>query len=249
MKILLINPNTTPQLTDRLMASARQVLAAGTELDAVTAERGVPYISTRSEAVVGGASVLEILAERHQDYDGAIIAAFGDPGLGAARELFDLPVVGMAEAGMHSACMLGGRFSIVTFAQALEPWYAECVRWNHMESRCAAIRTLDGVFRSISDVQEEKADLLVELAMKSIREDGADVIVLAGAPLAGFASIVRDRLPVPVVDCPQAAVKQVEGLVALNPVGPKEGSFRRPSPKESIGLSAALGARIAHSDH
>ena len=143
MKILLINPNTTPQLTDRLMASARQVLAAGTELDAVTAERGVPYISTRSEAVVGGASVLEILAERHQDYDGAIIAAFGDPGLGAARELFDLPVVGMAEAGMHSACMLGGRFSIVTFAQALEPWYAECVRWNHMESRCAAIRTLD----------------------------------------------------------------------------------------------------------
>ncbi len=29
-----------------------------------------------------------------------VIAAFGDPGLIAARELFDLPIVGMAEAAM-----------------------------------------------------------------------------------------------------------------------------------------------------
>jgi Asp/Glu/hydantoin racemase len=249
MKILLINPNTSDALTDLLTRAARSVLPEGATLDSVTAPRGVPYISTRTEAVFGGVSVLEILAERHHDYDAAIVAAFGDPGLGAARELFDIPVVGLAEAGMLTACMLGGRFSIVTFARALGPWYRECVDWHGLQARCAGIRMLDGAFRSISEVQAEKADLLVDLAMRAVEEDGADVIVLAGAPLAGLAPEVRERIPVPVVDCAQAALRQATTLAALRPVGARCGSFARPAAKPSVGLSEALASRIAHTDH
>lgn len=246
MRILLINPNTTEGLTERLAGAARSVAAHGTTLECSTARTGVPYISTRSEALIGGVSVLETLAERHQDFDAAIVAAFGDPGLGAARELFDIPVVGLAEAGMLTACMLGGRFSIVTFAQALGPWYKECVAWHRLESRCAGVRMLHGSFRSISDVQEEKESLLVDLAKRAVSEDDADVIVLAGAPLAGLASKVRDRIPVPVVDCAEAAMKQAETLAALRTRGPECGSFHRPAPKSSTGLYPALAARIAH---
>ncbi|WP_347309570.1 aspartate/glutamate racemase family protein [Defluviimonas sp. SAOS-178_SWC] len=246
MRVLLINPNTSEGLTDRLAAAARGAAAAGTTVDCATAPRGVPYISTRSEALVGGLCALEILAERHQDYDAAIVAAFGDPGLGAARELFDIPIVGMSEAGMLTACMLGGRFAIVTFAQALGPWYRECVAWHRLESRCAGIRMLDSTFRSITEVQEEKESLLVDLANRAVAEDEADVVVLAGAPLAGLAAKVRDRIPVPVVDCAAAAVKQAEALIALNPRSAEAGSFRRPGAKESIGIHPALAARIAH---
>lgn len=244
MDILLINPNTSQGVTELLVNSARMAAAPGTAIHAVTAERGVPYISTRTEAIVGGLLVLEILSERHRDFDGAIVAAFGDPGLGAARELFDLPVVGLAEAGMFTACMLGGKFAIVTFAHALGPWYDECVRWHRLQERCAAIRMLEGEFGSITDVQSEKADLLVDLSLRAIREDDADVIVLAGAPLAGLAHLVRDRIPVPMVDCAQAAIKQIEGLVALNPGPAREGSFRRPAAKGSVGLTPSLAARI-----
>lgn len=248
MKILLINPNTTQSLTDLLDDAARSVLPLDATLDSVTAKVGVPYISTRAEAVIGGLSVLEILAEKHSDYDAAIVAAFGDPGLGAARELFDIPVVGLAEAGMLTACMLGGRFSIVTFSQALGPWYQECVDWHRLGDRCAGIRMLDGTFRSISDVQSEKADLLVELAMRAVDADGADAIVLAGAPLSGLARLVRERIPVPVVDCAQAASRQAATLAALRPRGAERGSFARPAAKPSIGLSERLAARIAHED-
>ncbi|AKO99248.1 Hydantoin racemase (plasmid) [Marinovum algicola DG 898] len=248
MKILLINPNTTEALTELLSEAARSVLPPDTTLDSVTAAVGVPYISTRTEAIVGGMSVLEILSERHAGYDAAIVAAFGDPGIGAARELFDIPVVGLAEAGMLTACMLGGRFSIVTFAQALGPWYRECVDWHGLGGRCASIRMLNGAFRSISDVQCEKADLLVDLAMQAIEQDGADVIVLAGAPLSGLAPMVRDRIPVPVVDCAQAALRHAATLAALRPVGPQKGSFARPAAKASVGLPKALALRIAHED-
>ena len=127
MRILVLNPNTSTEITARLASAAKQAAADGTIVATATATRGVPYIATRAEAQIGGAIALEMLAERHRDCDAAIIAAFGDPGLFGARELFDIPVVGMAEASMLTACMLGRRFSIVTFARTLGPWYQECV--------------------------------------------------------------------------------------------------------------------------
>jgi allantoin racemase len=246
VRILMLNPNTSQSVTDLIAAAARAAAAPGTEIVPVTAPRGVPYIATRAEAVLGGAVALEMMAELHGGVDAAVMAAFGDPALGGARELFPIPVVGLAEAGMLTACMLGARFAVVTFAQALEPWYRECVEWHGLERRCAGVRALGGAFRSIGEVQREKEDLLVELALRAVEEDRADVVLLAGAPLAGLAPHVADRVPVPVVDCVAASVKQAEALVALRPRKATRGTYRRPDPKESIGLAPALSAWIGH---
>jgi allantoin racemase len=248
MRLLLLNPNTTTAVTDRLLAAARIVASPSTTLVPLTAPRGVPYIATRAEAQIGGAIALEMLAEHHTSVDAAIIAAFGDPGLLGARELFDLPIVGMAEAAMLTACMLGRRFAIVTFASALGPWYQECVEMHGLTGRCAGIRMLDGSFRSISAVQEEKEDLLVELTRRTIAETDADVVIFGGAPLAGLADRVKDKIPVPIVDQVQAAVKQAEALVALRARKAETGTFRRPAAKATTGLPAALAKRIEHED-
>lgn len=243
MKLLVLNPNTSTAITDRLMAAARPAAATGTELQALTAPRGFPYIATRAEAQIAGAIALDMLAEHADGCDAAIIAAFGDPGLAAAREMFDMPVVGMAEAAMLTACMLGRRFAIVTFAQALGPWYADCVASHGLTGRLAGIRMLDGAFASVADVQGEKEALLVELANRAVVEDEADVVILAGAPLAGLAAKVRDRIPVPVVDQMAAAVKQAEALVTLGVRKATAGTYRRPAPKATIGLPPALARR------
>jgi Asp/Glu/hydantoin racemase len=246
VKILLLNPNTTTAVSDLLSAAGRKVASPGTELVTATAARGVPYIATRAEAQIGGAIALEMLAAADADIDAAIIAAFGDPGLFGARELFDFPVIGLAEAAMLTACMLGRKFAIVTFARALGPWYQECVSMHGLDARCAGIRTLDGAFKSISDVQGEKEEMLVALANRAIEEDDADVVILSGAPLAGLADKVRDRIPVPVVDPTAAAVRQAETLVALKPRKATAGTFRRPDPKPTIGLAEPLAAVIEH---
>jgi len=248
MKILVANPNTSTGVTDRLIASGRMVASPGTELIPMTATRGVPYIATRAEAAIGSAVMLEMLAERRGTFDAAIVAAFGDPGLGGARELFDFPVVGMAEAAMLVACTLGRSFGIVSFSKSLEPWFAEIVAWHGMSGRCAAIRTLDESFRSIDDVQEEKEELLIDLANRTVADHGADVVILAGAPLAGLANKIRDRVPVPLVDGIQAAITMAEGLVRLNPRKATAGTFRRPGPKDSKGLAGPLTDVIAHRD-
>ena len=248
MRILLLNPNTSESITERLTAAARKAAAPGTVIVSLTAPRGVPYIATRAEAQIGGAIALEMLAEHHRDFDAAIIAAFGDPGLFGARELFDLPVIGLAEASMLTACMLGRRFAIVTFAGALGPWYEDCVDMHGLAGRCAGVRMLDESFVSVSDVQEENEELLVKLANRAVTEDGADVDILGGAPLAGLADKVRDRIPVPVVDQMAAAIKQAETLAVLNTRKATAGTFRRPGAKPTIGLAEALALRIEHRD-
>lgn len=244
MRILILNPNTTEGITERLMGAARKVAAAGTELVAMTAPRGFPYIATRAEAQIGGAIALEMLAAQQGQVDAAVIAAFGDPGLFAARELFDIPVIGMAEASMLTACMLGRRFAIVTFAQALGPWYQECVESHGLTGRLAGIHTLDGAFASVADVQDEKEELLVRLANAAVKEGEADVVVLAGAPLAGLADKVKDRIAVPVVDQMAAAIKQAEALVALQVRKATSGTFRRPGAKATRGLVPELAVRF-----
>ena len=248
MRILLLNPNTTAEVTGLLHAAGGRAASAGTELVPMTAQRGVPYIATRAEAQIGGAIALEMLAEAGAGFDAAIIAAFGDPGLFGARELFSFPIVGLAEAAMLTACMVGRKFAIVTFSRTLAPWYQECVAMHGLEARCAGIRALDEEFQSISDVQSEKEEVLVRLANTAIERDEADVVILSGAPLAGLADKVKDRIPVPVIDPVAAAVRQAETLAVLKPLKARAGTFRRPGPKPTTGLAEPLAAVIEHRD-
>lgn len=245
MRILVANPNTTAAVTERMLAVGRAVAAAGTELVGVTAPRGVPYVSSRAEAQIAGAVLLETIAAEAADVDAVIVAAFGDPGLVAARELFDVPVVGYSEAALLTALMLGRRFSVVTFARALEPWYAETIEAHGLGGHSAGVRCADRAFTSLEMVGAEMEDHLVELARRAVEEDGADVVVLGGAPLAGVAERVKHRISVPCVDAMAAAVKQAEAIVSLAPRAPTAGRFARPPGKPSIGLASELAARIA----
>jgi allantoin racemase len=246
VKILLLNPNTTAEVTELLYAAGSRAASPGTELVAMTAKRGVPYIATRAEAQIGGAIALEMLAEAGNGFDAAIIAAFGDPGLFGARELFSFPVVGLAEAAMLTACMVGQRFSIVTFSRTLAPWYWECLAMHGLETRCTGIRALDESFQSISGVQAEKEDALVRIANLAVEQDDADAVILSGAPLAGLADKVKDRISVPVIDPIAAAVRQAETLAVLRLRKAIAGSFRRPDPKPTTGLAESLAAVIEH---
>ena len=127
-RILLVNPNMTEAMTDRMAAVARAAVGDRAEIVTRTAPRGFPYIASRAEAQVAGAIALETIAEAVGGCDAVILAAFGDPGLTAARELFDVPVVGMAQAACLTATMLGETFSVVTFTPLMTRWYADCVR-------------------------------------------------------------------------------------------------------------------------
>jgi allantoin racemase len=247
MKIVLVNPNTSNDMTQRMVDTASSVLAPDVQLLALTADRGMPYIASRAEALIAGHLTLEILAEHAADADAMVIAAFGDPGLVAARELFEVPVTGMAEAAMLTACMLGHTFSIITFSRTLVPWYEDAVALAGLGARCCSIRVPDCSFASVATVQHELEDELVALAERAVAEDAADVVILAGAPLTGLATKIADRVPVPLVDPLLAAVGQAQLLARLQVRAARRGRYARPAAKPAIGVAPALRAWIEQS--
>ncbi|MEM9580826.1 MAG: aspartate/glutamate racemase family protein, partial [Pseudomonadota bacterium] len=212
MRLLLINPNMTRSMTDRMIEVACSVAPEGVEIVPVTATRGFPYIASRAEAQIAGGFVLEMIVEHAEAVDAVVVAAFGDPGLAAARDLFDLPVVGMAEASLMTAAMLGERFSVVTFTPHMVRWYVDCVRLSGLEARFTGVRCPSVPPETVDGVASHMRPELIDLAERATREDGADVVILGGAPLAGLAPQIAPQTPGLLVDPIAAATLQAVAL-------------------------------------
>ncbi|TMH02033.1 MAG: Asp/Glu/hydantoin racemase [Betaproteobacteria bacterium] len=245
MKLLLINPNISQSVSDLIEAEARRAAAPGTEIRVLTAPFGVAYIETRFESLIGAYATATLAAEHAEQHDALIVAAFGDPGIDGLRELLDIPVVGLTEAALMSACLLGKRFSIVAISRRITAWYRECVQANGLIDRLASIRCLDRPLQDIGRVQEDHAQALQALCQSAIDDDGADVIVIAGAPLAGLARAIKQRIPVPVVDGVSSAVCHAQTLASLAPAPARRGSFAPPPEKPNQGLPESLARLLA----
>ncbi|MBE0590888.1 MAG: aspartate/glutamate racemase family protein [Burkholderiaceae bacterium] len=239
-RLLLINPNTSDSVSALIRAEAERSASPGTEVEVLTAPFGVAYIETRFEALIGAYAAAQLAAEHHERFDAVIVAAFGDPGLAGLREVLPCPVTGLTEAALASACLLGQRFSIVAISQRIRAWYLETVQSCGLASRLASIRGLDEPLADIGKVQDDQGERLLRMAERCVDEDGADVIVLAGAPLAGLARSLRGRLPVPSVDGVSSAVRHAETLAALRPGKATRGSFAPPPVKPHRGLPPAI---------
>ncbi len=239
-RILLINPNTSERVSALIRAEAARAAGADATVEVRTAGFGVAYIETRFEALIGAYAAAQIAAEHHEAADAIVVAAFGDPGLAGLREALPIPVTGLTEAALASACLLGNRFSIVAISQRIRAWYRETVHANGLIDRLASIRALDEPLADIGSVQQDSGERLIALAERCVDEDGADVIILAGAPLAGLARSVASRLPVPAVDGVSSAVRHALTLTRLAPVKASRGSFAAPPRKPNSGLPDAI---------
>jgi allantoin racemase len=236
MRLLLINPNISATVSDLIGAEATRSASAGTHIEVATAPFGVEYIETRFEAMLGAYAAAGIAGERAAEFDAVVVAAFGDPGLMPLREVLPVPVTGLTEAALASAHLLGHRISVIAISRRIQAWYREVIEAYGFGGRLASIRSLDRPLASVGTVQQEHAEALKGLAERAVDEDGADVIILAGAPLAGLARLLHGELPVPMVDGVSSAVRHAESLVALNTGRAQRGSFAPPPPKLHRGL-------------
>jgi len=113
-----------------------------------------------------------------------------------------------------------------------------------MEQFIAGRRASGFYVQHIADNRDQMIESFLMAARDLIDKDGADVIILAGAPLAGLARSIKDELPVPVVDGVSSAVRHAETLFSLNPQPATRGSFAPPPIKPNKGLPPALEALL-----
>lgn len=242
MRLLLANANTTTAVTELCAASARAAAAPGTEIVPATPRFGPAIISSRAENAIAAHGLLECLAEHHAGCDAAILAVSYDTALAAARQLLPIPVIGMTEAACLAACLVGGRFGLVTFSSA--DLYREVIAGHGLASRLSGIALVAASPYDAASDPDGVAEKVASAAAGLARE-GADSVLLGGAALAGMGGRIQPHVPVPLIDGIAAAVKFAEGLVALKLPKPGIGGFAAPAGRASVGLAAPLGDMLA----
>ncbi len=240
MRILLINGNTTEAITARCAAAARGVAAPGTEIVPLTAKAGPRIIGTRTENAIAARGMLELLAEHMAGADAAINAVSFDTALDAMREAAPFPVVGMSEAALHVAAMLGGPIAFLSPGARSVGVYREAVARTGLGDRVVAYPVLDMTPQDYLQ-PEPLIDRVVALLQPVVQRDGVESIILAGAALAGLVPRIQARLTVPVVDGIAAAVVLAEGLARLGYPKPVAGSYAATPARELVGLPPGLG--------
>ncbi|MCQ6272328.1 aspartate/glutamate racemase family protein [Pseudarthrobacter sp. R1] len=249
MRLLVINPNISDDVTALIESEALRSAAPGTELVVRTAGHGMEYIETRFESLIAAGAVAEIIAEHTrpgtEPVDGVVVAAFGDPGMPALKELTGIPVIGITEAALCAAALQGHRFSIIAISDRIKPWYRDCVERFGLLGRLASIRSINETLNAIGSVQQDFKETLLALSRQAVAEDGADVVILAGAPLAGLARELKGQIPVPVVDGISAGIRMAEAVVGLESGPHRAGAFAAPPVKGRKGLSENLDAALS----
>ena len=212
MRITLINPNTSRAMTAKIADAAREVAGPGIEIRAVCPVDGPAAIESHLDEVFAAAAAVDLI-ERDQlegGSDGYVIACFGDPGLDAARELVDVPVVGIAEAAMHVAALSGRSFAVVTTLSRTLGRADDLLARYGMRHACVALEATGIPVLDLEDTASAAVETIVEVSARAVATDRADVIVLGCAGMADLCATVSRRVGVPVVDGVAAAV----GLVA-----------------------------------
>lgn len=176
-----------------------------------------PYISDAATLGTAASAVRRraghLVADRRTD--ALVVACFGDPGVHALRSELSFPVVGMAEASCHVACQTGRKFGIVTGGRAWGPILQRFVAEIGLASRLSGIHTFDRTGDAIAQ-NRAAARAEVHRAVAEAAACGADVVVIGGAGLIGFANELRDDTTVPLLDSLDCAVSQALAMARLH---------------------------------
>ena len=107
------------------MTAALRSADPETEILAVSPKTGPDSIECYVDEYLSVPGVLQeiIKGDREEKADAFIIACFGDPGLSAAREITDKPVLGICESAITAAKFIAPYFSIVSVLEPVKKSY------------------------------------------------------------------------------------------------------------------------------
>ncbi|MGB9813603.1 MAG: aspartate/glutamate racemase family protein [Thermovenabulum sp.] len=175
-------------------------------------------------------TIKEAEKAQEENYDGVIIYCFNDPAVRAAKEKLNIPVVGLMEAAVSLAMLLGRKFSIITTTKRGIGTTEDLLKMYGFYEKCASIRAVEMDVLELSDIGK-----LEEMALKvskiAIENDNADVLILGCGSMLGISESISKSLGIPVIEPGVAALKLCEDLIEIKTCQSKK-AF--PSPDEKI---------------
>jgi allantoin racemase len=129
-------------------------------------------------------------AER-EGYDAFLIGNISDAGIREAREVVNIPVLGLCETSLHIASMMGATFALVTISEKWTPRLLENVRRCGLESKLVAAEPMNTSPLELKRCFVEPDRLKTILGQfnecaERLLAKGAEVIIPAGGDIIVF---------------------------------------------------------------
>lgn len=172
----------------------------------------------------------EIKNSENEGFDAIIIPCMADPGLYAAREIMNIPVIGPAESSFLLAIALGYRFSIMVPTKEGLGFTRHILHTYELDKFVASMRVLDLRVEEIFYDRKKLREALIREGRKAVENDGADVIVMGCGFMSGLVKEIEEEMDVPVIDPWLASMAFTEMLVSLGLSHSKK-AYMTPPPK------------------
>jgi allantoin racemase len=242
-KALVINPNTSPSMTAEIEETARRIFGAQVDCRVVCAPAGPESLESWTDYHLAAVSILPLL-ETHPDVDGVVLACFGDPGLFMLKESLDAPVVGIAEASMSLALLLGSKFGILAGMERAVELMDSMVQTYGLNARYAGTEPLN---LRVLAFDRDRAETLaaLETASRKLRSRGADVLLLGCAGLTAFVDELQERVSMPVIDPVAAGCRVLQTIWESRLTTSHAGLYARPAPQTMNNLERLYTPEMA----
>lgn len=211
MKILIINPNSNQEMTEAIWKTADNFVDEECEVVCKPAPGAPKFIETYEDEIKAAPGMVRLVKENEDTFDAFIVACHCDPNLDVMKEITRKPVVGIGEASMKIASMLGHSFSVVSTAGHSIPNKEALVRKYHLQELLASVRAPKKEQNEMNASSDEEK--YIRVAQSALEEDMAEVIVLGCAGMTGLDKRLEAKLGVPVLDGIVCALIIAVGLV------------------------------------
>lgn len=232
MKILIANPNSSKQVTDKIMETVSVVpLHEGTTLIPLTNPKGTPAIdSTFADYQSAWSFHREILkVVEEEKIDAVVVCGFGNLGVNGLKEALDIPVLSMSETAMVMAFPLAHKFSVLTTLDSFVPAMEDMIKMQGLDAKCASVHAVDLTVQQCVEEREYTFNKLSESINSIMKNDGAELIVLGSGGLSGYNLDLEKELGIIVLDPAQVAVKVAEMMVETNLKHSKIRKYKTPN--------------------
>jgi len=206
------------------------------KLDAVSLDKGTASIEDAYDEAINTPYILEKVKKAEEEgYNAVVIDCFGDPGLDAARELVNIPVVGANEASCHLAAQLAPRFSIMNILPETEHLVRGLATKYGFLQHLASMITVNIPVLALEEDPEKTVATIAQAAEKAVKEDRAYAIVLGCTGMSSLIKGVKSQLEakgikIPVIEPLRAAIYTAIAWSLMGASHSKE-AYRPPRPK------------------
>ena len=229
-KALVINPNTSESMTAEIEETATRIFQSPWKYEVRAAPAGPESLESWTDYHLASVCVLPLVESYQAEVDGIVLACFGDPGLYLLKEYCEVPVIGIAEASMSLAILLGAKFGILAGMRRAVELMDSMVRTYGLEARYAGTESLE---MRVLDFDKDRDKTLERLASTSLklRERGAEVLLLGCAGLTNFVDTLKEKVEMPVIDPVEAGCRVLQTIHASGLQTSHIGLFSSPAPQ------------------